>query len=84
MRASSYQDATLTEQKVEGSDALRFRRLDEVLTAMETAQPRPFFPGRGELGRPPSAPTSAPSRRARPVEQGLAAADAAVDKSLSK
>lgn len=84
VRASSYEDTTLTEQKVEGSDALRFRRLDEVLTAMKTAQPRPFYPGEESWETALSTHLSAISQGKASVEQGLADADAAVDKSLTK
>jgi len=84
VRASSYQDATLTQQKVEGSDALRFRRLPEVLTAMKSAQPRPFYPGEESWETTFSTQLSAISQDEATVDQGLATADAAVDKSLTK
>jgi ABC-type glycerol-3-phosphate transport system substrate-binding protein len=84
VRASSYENPTLTTQKVEGSEALRFRRLDEVLTAMKTAQPRPFFPGEEAWETTFSTHLSAISQGQATVDQGLAAADAAVDKGLSK
>lgn len=84
VRASSYQDATLTQQKVDGSDALRFRRLPEVLTAMKTAQPRPFYPGEESWETTFSTQLSAISQGQSSVDDGLAAADAAVDKSLGQ
>jgi len=84
VRASSYQDATLTQQKVEGSDALRFRRLPEVLTAMKSAQPRPFYPGEESWETTFSTQLSAISQGQASVDQGLATADAAVDQSLKK
>ncbi len=44
VRKSSYSDPRLLEAKVEGTNILRFRRLPEVLKAMETTRPRPLFP----------------------------------------
>lgn len=82
VRASSYQDPTLTSQKVEGSAALRFRRLPEVLTAMKTAQPRPFYPGEESWETAFSTQLSAISQGQASAADGLAAADAAVNKSL--
>lgn len=84
VRASSYQDPTLTQQKIEGSDALRFRRLPEVLTAMKSAQPRPFYPGEESWETTFSTQLSAISQGQASVDQGLATADAAVDQSLTK
>ncbi|WP_369018253.1 sugar ABC transporter substrate-binding protein [Thermatribacter velox] len=44
VRISSYSDPRILEAKVEGTDIPRFRRLPEVLKAMETTRPRPLIP----------------------------------------
>jgi len=84
VRSSSYSNTTLTEQKVAGSDALRFRRLPEVLTAMKSAQPRPFFPAEEGWETILSTQLSAISQGQSSVDEGLAAADAAVNKYLGQ
>ena len=84
VRASSYDDPQLTAQTIENSDVLRFRRLPHVLTAMKTAQPRPFFPAEESWETTFSTQLSAISQGQATVDQGLAAADAGVDKSLKQ
>ena len=84
VRASSYRNSTLTDQKVPGTNALRFRRLPEVLKAMQSAQPRPFYPGEESWETTFSTQLSAISQGQTSVDAGLAAADAAVDKSLTQ
>jgi multiple sugar transport system substrate-binding protein len=45
VRKSTYLNATLTKQTVKGApNEKRFRRYSEVLKAMATTQPRPYFP----------------------------------------
>ena len=83
VRASSYSDPTLTEEVLADSDALRFRRLPIVLAAMESAQPRPFFPGEEIWETTLSTELSAISLGERSVEEGLARADEAQNKNLA-
>ncbi|MBN9315327.1 MAG: sugar ABC transporter substrate-binding protein [Devosia sp.] len=84
VRASSYSDPTLTEAKLEGSDVLRFRRYDVVLKAMQNTKPRPFFPGEEAWETVVSGPLQAIQLGEKSVEDGLAEADAAVDRLLSR
>jgi multiple sugar transport system substrate-binding protein len=84
VRVSSYSDPTLTEQKLEGNGAARFRRLPVTLEAMKTAQPRPFFPGEESWETALSTELSAISLGQRSVQEGLSRANEAVDKNLSQ
>jgi multiple sugar transport system substrate-binding protein len=84
VRTSSYSDPTLTEEVLADSDALRFRRLPTVLSAMESAQPRPFFPGEEIWETTLSTELSAISLGERTVEEGLARADEAENKNLAQ
>jgi len=84
IRTSSYTDHTLTSQKLPGTDVLRFRRFPEVLKAMETAKPRPFFPAEESWETTLSTQLSAISSGGTPVNDALSAADAAINKSLGK
>lgn len=84
VRISSYSDPILTEEVLPGTDVLRFRRLPVVLAAMETAQPRPFFPGEEIWETTLSTELSAISLGERTVEEGLARADEAQNKNLEQ
>ena len=84
VRSSSYSDPELTEQTLEGADALRFRRLPIVLDAMESAKARPFFPGEEIWETTLSTELSAISLGERSVEEGLARADEAQNRNLSQ
>jgi len=84
VRLSSYSNPELTQQKLPDGSALRFRRLPEVLKAMQTAQPRPFFPREESWETALSTQLSAISSGTASVDAGLSAADAAVDKMLTQ
>lgn len=84
VRASSYTDPMLTDEVLADSDALRFRRLPVVLSAMESAQPRPFFPGEEIWETTLSTELSAISLGERTVKDGLARADEAENKNLAQ
>ncbi|CAN5227819.1 sugar ABC transporter substrate-binding protein [soil metagenome] len=84
VRASSYTDPMLTDEVLADSDALRFRRLPVVLSAMESAQPRPFFPGEEIWETTLSTELSAISLGERTVKDGLARADEAEHKNLAQ
>ena len=84
VRISSYSNATLTDARLEGSDALRFRRYEVVLKAMQNTKPRPFFPGEEAWETVVSGPLQAIQLGEKSVEDGLAEADAAVDRLLSR
>jgi multiple sugar transport system substrate-binding protein len=83
VRSSSYSDPTLTQEKLQGSDALRFRRLPEVLKAMQAAQPRPFFPKEEGWETVLSTQLSAISTGGSNVDGGLSKADSDVNKYLA-
>lgn len=84
VRASSYSDPTLAQQKLDGSDALRFRHLPVTQEAMKSAQPRPFFPGEETWETTLSTELSAVSLGQRSVQDGLARADEAENKNLTQ
>lgn len=84
VRASSYEDPRLVEQTLPDSDVLRFRRFPVVLEAMETAQPRPFFPLEERWETALSTELSAISTGQVSVEEGLERADAAIDQALER
>jgi multiple sugar transport system substrate-binding protein len=84
VRASSYTDPTLTQQKLSGSDALKFRHLPVTQDAMKSAQPRPFFPGEETWETTLSTELSAISLGQRSVQDGLAHADEAENKNLAQ
>lgn len=82
VRRSSYSNPKLTEQTLPDSDVLRFRRYPEVLEAMETTKPRPFFPQEERWELLVSQQLSAIQQGQKSVEEALKAADSAVDKML--
>jgi ABC-type glycerol-3-phosphate transport system substrate-binding protein len=84
VRISSYDDPKLMNEKVQGSDQLRFRRLPEVKQAMESAQPRPFFPLEERWEQVVSTPLQAIALDRTSVEDGLAQADEDVNSSLNR
>jgi multiple sugar transport system substrate-binding protein len=84
VRLSSYDSPTLMDEKVKGTDQLRFRRLPEVKKAMETAQPRPFFPLEERWEQVVSTPLQSISLGRSSVEEGLKQADQDVDSSLNR
>lgn len=84
VRSSSYEAADLTEEMLAGTDVPRFRRLTTTLQAMETAQPRPFFPGEEIWETTLSTELSAISLGERSVEEGLQRADEAENKNLTE
>jgi ABC-type glycerol-3-phosphate transport system substrate-binding protein len=84
VRQSSYDDPTLTEAKVKGTDVMRFRRFPVVLETMKTAMPRPFFPNEERWETTVSSPLQAIQLGQMPAPQGLSDADKAVDGSLSR
>ena len=81
---SSYRDTTLTGEKLEGTDVARFRRYPVVLKAMETTMPRPFYPGEEAWETVVSGPLQAIQLGEKSVADGLAEADAAVGRLLSR
>lgn len=84
IRLSSYSDQSLTSQKLPGTDVARFRRYPEVLKAMKTAQPRPFFPAEESWETALSTQLSAISAGGTPVKEALATADADITKNLGR
>jgi multiple sugar transport system substrate-binding protein len=84
VRISSYSDPKLTEEKLKGSDALRFRRFPEVIEAMKTARPRPFFAGEERWETTVTTPLQAVQLGRMAPQQALAEADKAVQSSLSR
>jgi multiple sugar transport system substrate-binding protein len=84
VRLSSYGDPILTDELLSGSEALRFRRLPITLSAMNSAQPRPFFPGEEIWETTLSTELSAISLGERSVEEALARADEAQNKNLAQ
>ena len=84
VRKSSYENATLTGETLPGSSTLRFRRYPVTLKAMETTMPRPFFPGEEAWETVVSGPLQAIQLGEKSVADGLAEADAAVAKLLSR
>lgn len=84
VRASSYEASDLTEEMLPDSDVPRFRRLATTLEAMETAQPRPFFPGEEIWETTLSTELSAISLGERSVEEGLQRADEAQNENLAQ
>jgi hypothetical protein len=67
-----------------GSATPRFRRYPVTLKAMETTMPRPFFPGEEAWETVVSGPLQAIQLGEKSVVDGLAEADAAVAKLLSR
>jgi ABC-type glycerol-3-phosphate transport system substrate-binding protein len=84
VRASSYSDTTLTDAKVAGTSAKRFRRFPEVTVAMKNAMPRPFFPNEERWEKMVTTPLQAIALGQTSLDQGLADADKAVDGSLQR
>jgi multiple sugar transport system substrate-binding protein len=84
VRMSSYADAKLTGEKLMGTDVPRFRRYPVVLKAMETTMPRPFYPGEEAWETTVSGPLQAIQLGEKSVTDGLAEADAAVGRLLSR
>ncbi|BAU33395.1 ABC transporter substrate-binding protein [Microcella alkaliphila] len=84
VRISSYSSPELLDQTLEGTDVLRFRRLPVVLDAMQTAQPRPLFPGQESWETVLSTELSAISLGQRSVEEGLARADETQNRAFSQ
>jgi multiple sugar transport system substrate-binding protein len=84
VRQSSYSDPKLTDDKVPGTDVLRFRRLPEVVKAMANAMPRPFFANEERWETTVSSPLQSISLGKESAPQGLAQADKAVDQSLQR
>lgn len=84
VRMSSYLDPKLTEEKLAGTDIQRFRRYPVVLKAMENTMPRPFFPSEEAWETVVSGPLQSISLGELSVTEGLAEADAAVDRLLSR
>ena len=84
IRESSYSNSILTDEILKGTDVKRFRRYDVVLDTMKNAMPRPFFPGEEAWETVVSGPLQAIQLGVNSVEDGLAEADAAVDRLLSR
>jgi multiple sugar transport system substrate-binding protein len=84
VRQSSYKDPKLTQEKLKGSDALRFRRFPQVITAMQNAKPRPFFANEERWETTVTSPLQSISLGKENVQQGLSQADKAVDGSLQR
>lgn len=84
VRISSYADPRLIEEKLAGTDIQRFRRYPVVLKAMENTMPRPFFPSEEAWETVVSGPLQSISLGETSVVEGLAEADAAVDRLLSR
>ena len=84
VRRSSYENPTLTEETLDGSEVKRFRRYDVVLEAMENTRPRPRFPGEEAWETAVSGSLQAIQLGEMSVEEGLAEADSSVDRLLSR
>ena len=84
VRKSSYESAKLTGETLPDTDTPRFRRYPTVLSAMETTMPRPFFPGEEAWETVVSGPLQAIQLGEMSVTDGLAKADSAVDRLLSR
>jgi multiple sugar transport system substrate-binding protein len=84
VRKSSYSNPTLTEDTVEGTKVLRYRRLPEVVKAMDNAFPRPFFANEERWETTVTSPLQSISLDKSSVSDGLSAADKAVDDSLQR
>lgn len=84
IRKSSYSNPILTDEVLAGTDVKRFRRYDVVLDTMENTMPRPFFPGEEAWETVVSGPLQAIQLGEKSVEDGLAEADVAVDRLLSR
>lgn len=82
VRKSSYSNSELTDQTLPNTDILRFRRYPEVLEAMETTRPRPFFEREEQWELLVSEQLSALQQGQGTVEEILEAADAAVNNML--
>jgi ABC-type glycerol-3-phosphate transport system substrate-binding protein len=84
VRRSSYENETLTGDKVPGTDVLRFRRFPEVIKAMETTAPRPLFAGEERWETAVSTPLQSISLGRVGAADGLKQADEAVQKTLAR
>lgn len=84
VRRSSYDDPTLTSETLRGSSVPRFRRYPEVVAAMETTRPRPFFPAEERWETAVSTELSAIALGERTVNDGLRRADDAVAELLRR
>ncbi|MGH3088084.1 MAG: ABC transporter substrate-binding protein [Rubrobacteraceae bacterium] len=82
VRRSSYSNPELTEQMLPDTDVARFRRYPEVLEAMETTRPRPFFAQEERWELVVSEQLSALQQGQKSVEEALEAADAEVNQML--
>jgi ABC-type glycerol-3-phosphate transport system substrate-binding protein len=84
VRMSSYSDPKLLDETIKGTKIKRFRRLDAVRTAMESAQPRPFFPLEERWETTVSTPLQEVALGRESVQDGLKKADGDVDSSLNR
>jgi multiple sugar transport system substrate-binding protein len=84
VRSSSYSDPILTDELLPDGETKRFRRHSVVLSAMNSAQPRPFFPGEETWETTLSTELSAISLGERTVKEALARADEAQNKNLAQ
>ena len=84
VRVSSYSNPELTSQKLPDSDIKRFRRFPEVLDAMKTTQPRPFFPQEEKWELLVSEQLSAIQQGQKSPAEALKASDAAVNEMLQQ
>lgn len=82
VRASTYEAPELIEQTLPNTDVKRFRRYPEVLTAMETTQPRPLFPREERWETLVSEQLSAIQQGQASPREALERADAAVNELL--
>lgn len=78
VRISSYSDKRIVEEKVSGTDILRFRRLPEVIKAMEVTKPRPLIAEEEQWETVVSQYLSAIQLGQTPVEEALEIANAQV------
>jgi multiple sugar transport system substrate-binding protein len=84
VRSESYSDERLTELKLEGTDAAKFRRYEALKTAMETAKARPFFPEEEKWETIVSEYLSGAQLNQYSVEEALKKADEAVNQMLKQ
>ena len=84
VRLSSYNDPTLTEEKLPGTDVKRFRRYPEVITAMKNATPRPLFEGEERWETTVTTPLQAVQLGQTTPTDGLKQADKAEDAVLER
>lgn len=82
VRQSSYNSPILTDEKLPGTDAKRFRRYKEVIIAMGNASPRPLFEGEERWETAVTTPLQAIQLGQVSPEEGLKAADKAENAAL--